>query len=112
MKASAQPRLDVEHTKWIETALRSMETVKAGTTRTKLLKIFTEEGGLSNPSQRTYVYHHCPYIKVDVKFAPSSNQNELPHRQGGRNLTSLSLLVDNGLRRRWTIVFLFGMTSA
>jgi hypothetical protein len=78
IKASAQSRLDVEHTKWIETVLLSIETVKAGATRAELLKIFTEEGGLSNPSQRTYVYRHCPYIKVDVKFAPSSNQNELP----------------------------------
>ena len=65
IKASAQSRLDVEHTKWIETALRSMETVKAGKTRAELLTIFTEEGGISNPSQRTYVYRHCPYIKVD-----------------------------------------------
>ena len=49
IKASAQSRLDVEHTKWIEIALRSMETVKAGTTRAELLRIFTEEGGISNP---------------------------------------------------------------
>ena len=52
-----------------------METVKAGTTRVELLKLFTEEGGLQNPSERTYVYCHCPSIKSMLKFAPSSNQN-------------------------------------
>jgi hypothetical protein len=27
---------------------------------------------------RTYVYRQCPYIKVDVKFAASSRDGELP----------------------------------
>jgi len=50
--------------------------VRVGGTRSELLKIFTTEGGLSAPSQQTYVYRHCPYIKVDVKFA--TGDQELP----------------------------------
>jgi hypothetical protein len=75
----AEPKADIdqEHTQWIENALRSMQRIKVGDTRSELVKIFTTEGGLSNPSQRTYVYRHCPYIKIDVKFAPTSDK-ELP----------------------------------
>jgi len=47
-----------------------METIKVGMTRANLLKVFTTEGGLSTGLQRTYVYHDCPYIKVDVEFEP------------------------------------------
>jgi hypothetical protein len=72
------PRLqiDQEHTKWIDSALRSMQTVRVGGTRSELLKIFTTEGGLSTPSRQTYIYRHCPYIKVDVQFA--AGNEELP----------------------------------
>jgi hypothetical protein len=72
------PRLqiDQEHTKWIDSALRSMQTVRVGGTRSELLKIFTTEGGLSTPSRQTYTYRHCPYMKVDVQFA--AGNEELP----------------------------------
>lgn len=65
-----------EHTAWIATVLRAVQTVKVGMTRGDLVKVFTVEGGLSMPSQRTYVYKLCPYIKVDVKFAASSRTEE------------------------------------
>ncbi len=75
----AEPKADIdqEHTHWIDNALRSMQRIKLGDTRSELVQIFTTEGGVSNPSQRTYVYRHCPYIKVDVRFAPTSDK-ELP----------------------------------
>ena len=69
-------QIDQEHTKWIDSALRSMQTVRVGGTRSELLKIFTTEGGLSTPSRQTYIYRHCPYIKVDVQFAAGTE--ELP----------------------------------
>ena len=74
----APPRfqIDQEHTKWIDSALRSMQTTRVGGTRSDLLKIFTTEGGLSTPSHQTYIYRHCPYIKVDVTFA--AGNEELP----------------------------------
>jgi len=55
-----------------------MQRIRVGGTRSELLNVFTTEGGLSTASQRTYVYRHCPYIKVDVKFAASSPEKELP----------------------------------
>jgi hypothetical protein len=69
---------DSEHTKWIASAMTSMQTIKVGMTRSDLLTIFSGEGGLSTTAQRTYVYQHCPYIKVDVKFAAASPSEELP----------------------------------
>jgi hypothetical protein len=67
-----------EHTEWISNALRSMQNVKVGMTRADLMRIFGTEGGISTTSQRTYVYRQCPYIKVDVKFAASSREGEMP----------------------------------
>ncbi len=71
-------QIDEEHTKWIDNALRSIQGIKVGETRVELLKVFTTEGGLSTTSRRTYVYRHCPRIKVDVRFAASSRDQELP----------------------------------
>lgn len=72
----AQPQVDSEHTQWIAGALKAIQTIKVGMTRRDLMKLFTVEGGLSTTSQRTYVYQQCPYIKVDVKFAASSREEE------------------------------------
>ena len=70
--------INSEHTAWIAGVLNSAQTIKVGMTRSDLTKVFTIEGGLSTTSQRTYVYRQCPYIKVDVKFAASSRDEELP----------------------------------
>jgi hypothetical protein len=61
--------IDLEHTKWIDSVMRSILTIKPGATRRRLLRAFMEEGGMSTRTQRTYVYRQCPYIKVDVQFA-------------------------------------------
>jgi len=67
--------IDLEHTKWIDSVMRSILTVKPGATRKDLLRVFTEEGGLSTRTHRAYAYKHCPYIKVDVEFAPVGNED-------------------------------------
>jgi len=72
-----EPQVDAEHTKWITDALRSIQMIRVGSTRSELLVLFTTEGGLSTTSERTYVYRLCPNIKVDVKFAVSSREKEL-----------------------------------
>ena len=59
-----------DHTEWIAKSLKEIETVKVGMTRSDLLKVFTEEGGLSTRRWRRYVYRECHYIKVDVEFEP------------------------------------------
>ena len=74
----AQSEIDSEYTKWIDNAMHAMQTIKVGMTRSELLTVFTAEGGIFAASQRVYVYRHCPYIKVDVKFATVSAQEELP----------------------------------
>jgi hypothetical protein len=58
------------HSEWVAQSLNRIQQIKVGATRAELLKIFREEGGLSTRAQRTYVYHECPYIKVDVEFKP------------------------------------------
>jgi hypothetical protein len=68
--AQRKSDIDLEHTKWVESVMRSIFTIKPGATRKDLLRVFTEEGGLSTRTQRTYVYKRCRYIKVDVEFAP------------------------------------------
>jgi hypothetical protein len=77
-KGGSQYEADPEHTKWIDNTLRSIQRIKVGGTRSELLMVFTTEGGLSTASQRTYVYRHCPHIKVDVKFAAPGGGKELP----------------------------------
>jgi hypothetical protein len=71
---SASPAHDdraaAERVEWVEKSLKEMQTVKVGMTRGDLLKVFTEEGGLSTRTQQTYVYRGCPYFKVDVGFEP------------------------------------------
>jgi hypothetical protein len=72
---SASPSRDdkavaAERVQWVEQSLKEMQTVKVGMTRGDLLKVFTEEGGLSTRTQQTYIYRGCPYFKVDVTFKP------------------------------------------
>ena len=57
-----------EKTQWVSSVIQEIEKIKPGMTRVELLKTFGEEGGLSTGLQQTYVFHDCPYIKVDVTF--------------------------------------------
>ena len=68
--AQSPSEIDLAHTKWIDSVMSSILTIKPGAARKDLLRVFKEEGGLSTRTQRTYVYKRCPYIKVDVRFAP------------------------------------------
>jgi hypothetical protein len=76
--SSTQPRrkIDQEHTKWIAEVMQTILTIRPGMTRGDLQKAFTEEGGLSSPAHRRYVYKTCPYIKVDVDFAAADREME------------------------------------
>ena len=65
-RQSSEPADD--HSRWVARFLEQMETIKVGSTRRDLLKVFTTEGGLSTRTWRTYVYGECPNIKVDVEF--------------------------------------------
>jgi hypothetical protein len=64
---------DSEAVRWIAASLTDMQGIKVGMTRAEMLKVFMEEGGISNRRWRRYVYRKCGYIKVDVEFAPANN---------------------------------------
>lgn len=61
----------------IKNVLKECQTIKPGMTREALSKVFETEGGVSSVTHRTYVYRNCPYIKVDVEFAPSVPKQEI-----------------------------------
>jgi hypothetical protein len=70
---------------WVAQALQKMETIQPGMTRKQLLKVFTEEGGLSTRLRRTYVSQECPYFKLDVEFETVGR----PNRDGDGGVTSV-----------------------
>lgn len=64
----ARPAIDREHTAWVASALRAVETIQVGMTRSGLMKVFTTEGRLLTTSQDTQVPSPVCVGKVDVKF--------------------------------------------
>jgi hypothetical protein len=62
------PQYSRERTAWIAKTLYQIGKLQPGMRRKDVLKLLTEEGGLSTRFQRTYVDRECPYIKVDVRF--------------------------------------------
>jgi hypothetical protein len=70
MQVPLKTSYDTDFTKKVEQVLREAQKPKVGMTRAELLKIFTTEGGLSSRTWRRYVSQRCPYIKLDVEFAP------------------------------------------
>jgi hypothetical protein len=76
--AEQATEIDSTLTSSILAVLSAVEKIRPGMTRAELLKTFTEDGGLSFPSERTYVYRACPLIKVDIEFEPKLGaKNEL-----------------------------------
>jgi hypothetical protein len=75
------------HVAWVEAALKQMLTIKPGMTREILLTVFATEGGLSTPSQSTFVSQRCPFFKVDVEFQvggrPDRDKDERAHMAEG-----------------------------
>ncbi|QHN04758.1 carboxypeptidase regulatory-like domain-containing protein [Granulicella sp. WH15] len=63
-----QLSIDSSFVQSVSEALRATEAIKPGMSRRALLTAFTEEGGLSSRTRRTYVSKACPYLKVDVDF--------------------------------------------
>jgi len=51
-------------------------------TRAELLKVFTIQGGISTPRQRTFVSRDCPYFKVDMAFQLVPDPNREPGHPG------------------------------
>ena len=60
-----------DHTQWLVSSLREMETIHVGMTRQDFLKVFKPQTGFfsSTRFKGVYAYRDSPYIKVDVEFA-------------------------------------------
>ena len=78
---TSKTQKSIDHDQWVANVLKEIQTIKVGMTREQLLKVFTVEGGLSTPIQRTYIHRDCPYIKVDVRFKKINEdiRGENPH---------------------------------
>jgi hypothetical protein len=81
---------DRERTKWIAQVMRRIARIEPGMKRQDLLRVFTTEGGLSTRFQRTYVYSGCPYIKVNVRFKPASNDGNSAQEEPDDIIESIS----------------------
>jgi hypothetical protein len=66
MKGGAAAPAD--HVAWIARTLREIQGLKPGMSRGELLKVVSEEGGLSTRTARRFAFRECPYIKVNVEF--------------------------------------------
>jgi hypothetical protein len=80
---------DSEAVRWIAASLTDMQGIKVGMTREELLRVFMEEGGISNRRWRRYVYRKCGYIKVDIEFAPANNPDN-PDESPEDRITKIS----------------------
>jgi hypothetical protein len=57
-----------DHVGWIARAMHEIQGLKPGMSRAELLKVVSEEGGLSTRTARRFAFRECPYIKVNVEF--------------------------------------------
>ena len=62
-----------ELTPIISDIITECQSIKPGMTRADLYRVFGTEGGMYSARDRSFVYHACPYIKVDVSFTLSSS---------------------------------------
>ena len=66
--ASAQADNCESHIHWVANVLTRMSTLKVGSTRNEVLKLFTPEGGVSQGQRETFASRDCPYFKIDVEY--------------------------------------------
>ncbi len=71
---SSDPSL--EHSLWVSKCLDDMRTVKVGSTRGNLLKVFEQCGGISQRGGAEYFYRGCQYFLVDVRFESVENPQD------------------------------------
>ena len=88
--SSAPTPADAGHSDWVASSLREMQTIKPGMNREDLLKVFREEGGLCTPTEQRYVYRLSPYIKANVRFENSEEQDGRPMKSPKDKIISIS----------------------
>lgn len=74
-KPPFDPALKVEMSRKVTDAIQS---IKVGTTRATLLKLFEAEGGLFSSTGGRYLYRGCPYIRLDIQFQYEKDKDGRP----------------------------------
>ncbi len=72
-----QTQADATLTREIAKVIEIVNSLHPGMTRTDVLKDFRTEGGLSARQWNHYVSKKCPFIKIDVTFAVTTQENQL-----------------------------------
>ena len=71
LRAQAPPprtQPDKDHTQWVESCLKDLESVKPGTTRGQVEGKLSKDGGLQGVSPVRFAHPACGYFKIDVEF--------------------------------------------
>ena len=66
------------HEQWLEEKYKEATSIKTGTTRADLLKLFEEDGGLQSIPAGRYVLKSCHLIQIEVKFDTKYGVNYQP----------------------------------
>ena len=64
-------KIGEDRSQWIEHVLHSISAIRPGMARKSLSRMLIEDGGLQVRQQTRYLYKPCPYIKVEIDFAPA-----------------------------------------
>ncbi len=65
-----------KHQQWLFSVMTEIETIKPGSTRADLLKVFKPQPGFIVGPGRSFMYRSSPYIKVDVEFTYAEGGGE------------------------------------
>lgn len=80
-----------ELSEWMSSSLTQIEKIQVGMTRADVQRLFGPDGGLSSQERQTFVFHDCPYIKIDVQFAPIREADGRSARPSSQDtITSIS----------------------
>ena len=88
-KYGQSPDVDKDLSVKIEKIIREIHTIKPGTTRADVLKLFAPEGMWFNKWRR-YRYRSCPWIKVDVTFDFAGYEKDASREKPTDKVTKIS----------------------
>ncbi len=83
-------RADKNDCEFIERSTEEIKTIKIGMKREDLNKIFRPDGGISGVTEQRFVYEKCQFIKVDVKFSPTSKNGKTAVNNPEDKITEIS----------------------
>ncbi len=77
LRPSPPPQVQSDCCRLVQQALKTSRTIKPGTTRREVERIFKVDGGAHMIGDTRYVYPACPYVKVDVRFKVAAGEHSL-----------------------------------